>query len=68
MRTILVVTVARSDFGIYLPTLKRLKEDKDINYFTLIWWICISIWLNLLGNAMGILQYKDILNKKLLYK
>lgn len=31
MRTILVVTVARSDFGIYLPTLKRLKEDKDIN-------------------------------------
>lgn len=31
MRTILVVTVARSDFGIYLPTLKKLKNDKDIN-------------------------------------
>jgi GDP/UDP-N,N'-diacetylbacillosamine 2-epimerase (hydrolysing) len=30
MRKILVVTVARSDFSIYLPTLLKLKNDKEI--------------------------------------
>ena len=30
MRKILVVTVARSDFSIYLPTLSKLKNDNEI--------------------------------------
>jgi GDP/UDP-N,N'-diacetylbacillosamine 2-epimerase (hydrolysing) len=30
MRKILVVTVARSDFSIYLPTLSKLKNDKEV--------------------------------------
>ena len=28
---LLVITVARSDFGIYLPILKKIKKDKEIN-------------------------------------
>ena len=31
MRKILVVTVARSDFSIYLPTLLKLKNDDEID-------------------------------------
>jgi UDP-N-acetylglucosamine 2-epimerase (non-hydrolysing) len=31
MRTIAVVTVARSDYGIYLPVLRRLREAPDVN-------------------------------------
>ena len=30
MRTIGVVTVARSDYGIYLPVLRRIREDPDL--------------------------------------
>jgi len=30
MRTIGVVTVARSDYGIYLPVLQRIQEDPDL--------------------------------------
>lgn len=30
MRTIGVVSVARSDYGIYLPLLRQLKEDQDL--------------------------------------
>ena len=28
---LLVITVARSDFGIYLPILNKIKKDKEIN-------------------------------------
>ena len=31
MRTIAVVTVARSDYGIYLPLLRRLQADADVH-------------------------------------
>ena len=31
MRTIGVVTVARSDYGIYLPILKRIQQDPDLH-------------------------------------
>jgi len=31
MRTISVVTVGRSDYGIYLPLLKRIKSDPDLS-------------------------------------
>jgi UDP-hydrolysing UDP-N-acetyl-D-glucosamine 2-epimerase len=31
MRTIGVVTVGRSDYGIYLPLLRRIREDGDLN-------------------------------------
>ncbi len=31
MRTIGVVTVGRSDYGIYLPILKRIRQDKDLH-------------------------------------
>ncbi len=51
-----------------LITENKSKQVKDINYFTFIWWIWFSIWLNLIGNAIGILPYKDILNNKLLDK
>ena len=30
MRTIGVVTVARSDYGIYLPILQMIREDPDL--------------------------------------
>ena len=30
MRTIAVVTGARSDYGIYLPLLRRLADDDDV--------------------------------------
>lgn len=30
MRTIGVVTVSRSDYGIYLPVLRRIREDSDL--------------------------------------
>ena len=30
MRTIGVVTVARSDYGIYLPVLRRIQSDSDL--------------------------------------
>lgn len=31
MRTLGVVTVARSDYGIYLPVLRKIDEDPDLN-------------------------------------
>ena len=30
MRTIAVVTVARSDYGIYLPLLRKIQADLDL--------------------------------------
>ena len=31
MRTIGVVTVARSDYGIYLPVLKKVQADPELD-------------------------------------
>ena len=61
-------TLIKEFSQLLLITENKSKQVKDINYFTFIWWICISIWLNLIGNAIGILPYKDILNNKLLDK
>jgi UDP-hydrolysing UDP-N-acetyl-D-glucosamine 2-epimerase len=36
MRTIGVVTVGRSDYGIYLPILRRLQTDPDLSYYLLV--------------------------------
>lgn len=36
MRTIGVVTVARSDFGIYLPVLRRIEKDSDLELYLLV--------------------------------
>ena len=33
MRTIGVITVARSDYGIYLPLLKRIKKQRDLELY-----------------------------------
>ena len=36
MRTIGVVTVARSDYGIYLPVLRRIQEDPDLRLYLIV--------------------------------
>ncbi len=36
MRTIGVVTVARSDYGIYLPVLRRIQDDPDLQLHLLV--------------------------------
>jgi len=36
MRTIGVVTVARSDYGIYMPLLRRLRADPDLDLYLMV--------------------------------
>jgi len=36
VRTIGVVTVARSDYGIYLPVLRRIREDEELNLYLMV--------------------------------
>lgn len=36
MRIIGVVTVARSDYGIYLPILKRIRQDSDLRLYLIV--------------------------------
>jgi len=36
VRTIGVVTVARSDYSIYLPLLRRIQEDSDLNLYLIV--------------------------------
>lgn len=36
MRTVGVVTVARSDYGLYLPVLRRIQEDPDLRLYLIV--------------------------------
>ena len=53
MRTIGVVTVARSDYGIYLPLLRRIQQDPDLNLHLVVSGMHLSPEFGLTIKAIG---------------
>ena len=52
MRSIGVVTTSRADYGIYLPVLKRIKEDKELSLYLIVTGMHLSPEFGLTANLI----------------